>query len=128
MIVKRALGYTRGFGNVLHAGGIESSFVQDPQAGIDEEVSVVWLHDYNMTGHLDLVKTPFGGRSEYLSQRSSSELIPTFLRISLSFLPKMEETGTQRGLLLRARLATTKVLVGPSCELLVNPRKQWWAL
>ena len=32
MIVKRALGYTRGFGNVLHAGGIESSFVQDLQA------------------------------------------------------------------------------------------------
>src|SRR5262245_34010160 len=27
MIVKRALGYTRGFGKVLHAGGIESSFV-----------------------------------------------------------------------------------------------------
>jgi hypothetical protein len=58
MIVKRALGYTRGFGNVLHAGGIESSFVQDPQAGIEEKVSVVCLHPYNMTGHLAVVKTP----------------------------------------------------------------------
>jgi len=34
MIVKRALGYTRGFGNVLHAGGIESSLVQDLQARV----------------------------------------------------------------------------------------------
>src|SRR5215467_12951021 len=58
MIVKRALGYTRGFGNVLHAGGIESSLVQDPQAGIEEKVSVAWLHEYNMTGHLNYVKTP----------------------------------------------------------------------
>ena len=34
MIVKRALGYTRGFGNVLHAGGVESSLVQDLQARV----------------------------------------------------------------------------------------------
>src|SRR5262249_32086440 len=58
MIVKRALGHTRGFGNVLHAGRIESSLVQDRQAGIEEKVSVVWLHECNMTGHLDFVKTP----------------------------------------------------------------------
>src|SRR5262245_16541050 len=58
MIVKRALGYTRGFGNVLHVGGIESSLVQDPQAGIEEKVSVAWFHEYKMTGHLYFVKTP----------------------------------------------------------------------
>jgi len=30
------------------SGSIESSFVQDPQAGIEEKVSVVWLHEYKM--------------------------------------------------------------------------------
>ena len=34
MIVKRAFGHTRGFRNVLHTGGIESSLVQDLQARV----------------------------------------------------------------------------------------------
>jgi hypothetical protein len=34
--------------------------VQDPQAGIEEKVSVVWLHEYKMTGHIGFVKTPLG--------------------------------------------------------------------
>ena len=42
------------------SGSIESSFVQDPQAGIEEKVSVVWLHEYKMTGHIEFVKTPLG--------------------------------------------------------------------
>src|SRR5215472_3501844 len=59
MVVKRALGYTRGFGNVLHAGGIESSLVQDLQARVQELFSYVCLHHCNMTGHLTFVK-PLG--------------------------------------------------------------------
>ena len=59
MVVERALGHTRRFGNVLHAGGVEAPAVQGVETRREELfANVDSRHAYNMTGRLGIVKPP----------------------------------------------------------------------